>query len=140
MSDELYEDAIVALARAAHGAGKPENGGQSATVDNPLCGDRVTVAVKMRDGRIGALTHSVKGCLLCKAAASMLGLRAPGAGAADIARNAEALDRMLHADAAPDADAWPELAHFRPVARHKSRFDCVRLPFQAAAKALGEAK
>jgi nitrogen fixation NifU-like protein len=138
MSDDLYEDAIVALAKAAHGAGRPQGQGRIATADNPLCGDRVTVEVVLADGRVGALRHEVKGCLLCRAAASMLGLRAPGADRGAIAANAAALERMLHSGHAPADAGWPELKHFLPVARHKSRFDCVRLPLQAAARALGE--
>jgi nitrogen fixation NifU-like protein len=136
MSDDLYEDAIVALAKAAHGAGKPENTGRGATIDNPLCGDRVTVELTLADGQIETLKHSVKGCLLCKASASMLGLHAPGATPDSIAANAAALDAMLKTGAAPAYGSWPELALFQPVSRHKSRFDCVRLPLQAAAKAL----
>ena len=136
MSEEIYQDAIVALAKAAHGAGKLGNAARSATVDNPLCGDRVTVALTLADGRIDTLRHTVKGCLLCQAAASLLGQRAPGSARAALAANAAALDAMLTQGKALPADAWPELAAFQPVARHKSRFDCVRLPFQAAAKAM----
>ena len=136
MSEELYEDAIVALARAAHGAGKPAGEGNSATIDNPLCGDRVTIEIKRADGRTTALGHTVKGCLLCKAAASMLGIHAEGLTAAEVTTNIAALDGLLQHGATPPAGAWPELVQFAPVARHKSRFDCVRLPLQAAAKAL----
>jgi NifU-like protein involved in Fe-S cluster formation len=100
----------------------------------------VTVEVTLADGRIGTLRHDVKGCLLCRAAASMLGLRAPGADRGAIAANAAALDAMLASGHAPADGAWPELAHFLPVTRHKSRFDCVRLPLQAVAQALGEEK
>jgi NifU-like protein involved in Fe-S cluster formation len=138
MTDDLYEDGIVRLARAAHGAGKLEGANASATVDNPLCGDRVTIEVTVADGRVSALGHTVKGCLLCKAAASMLGLHAPGLTAAEVTTNIAALDGLLQHGAAPPAGAWPEVAQFAPVARHKSRFDCVRLPMQAAAKVLSE--
>ena len=138
MSEELYQDAIVALAKAGHGAGAVDQKANVATVDNPLCGDRVTVALTVDDGRIATLHHKVKGCLLCQAAASLLGQRAPGASQAAVAANAAALDAMLTQGKPLPADAWPELAAFHPVARHKSRFDCVRLPFQAAAKALND--
>jgi len=136
MTDDLYEDAIVKLAKAAHGAGKLDGADASAMVDNPLCGDRVTIEIKRADGRTTALGHTVKGCLLCKAAASMLGIHAEGLTAAEVTTNIAALDALLQHGAAPPAGAWPELMHFAPVSRHKSRFDCVRLPLQAAAKAL----
>jgi NifU-like protein involved in Fe-S cluster formation len=35
-------------------------------------------------------------------------------------------------------DLWPELAAFTPVHAHKSRHDCVLLPFEALAQALDE--
>lgn len=138
MSDDLYEDAIVRLARAAHGAGKLDGAVASASVDNPLCGDRVTVEATLADGRVTALGHTVKGCLLCKASASMLGLHAKGLTAAEVTTNIAALDGLLQHGATAPAGAWPELAQFAPVARHKSRFDCVRLPLQAAAKLLSQ--
>lgn len=136
MTDDLYEDGIVRLAKAAHGAGKLDHADASAMVDNPLCGDRVTVEASMADGHVTALGHTVKGCLLCKAAASMLGLHAQGLTASEVTTNIAALDGLLQHGATPPAGAWPELVQFAPVARHKSRFDCVRLPLQAAAKAL----
>lgn len=136
MSEDLYQDAIVALARAGHGAGKLDKPERSATVDNPLCGDRVSIEMTLKNGQIGQLRHTVKGCLLCQATAAMLGLRAPGAPSKAVAANAAALKRMLMNGKPPPADAWPELAMFQPVARHKSRFDCVLLPFQAAEKCL----
>jgi len=131
-NEGLYQDAIVALARSAHGAGKLEPPGRRAVVDNPLCGDRVTVELTVQSGKVGALRHTVKGCLLCQAAASLLGLRAPGASPKAVAANAAALSRMLKDGKKPPEDAWPELAIFQPVSRHKSRFECVLLPFQAA--------
>ncbi|MGQ0677429.1 MAG: iron-sulfur cluster assembly scaffold protein [Rhodospirillales bacterium] len=137
MSDELYQQAIVALAKAAHGAGKLDSAKRRATIDNPLCGDRATVEIILANGRVAALRHSVKGCLLCKAAASVLGLRAPNQPREAVLANAAAVEAMLDAGRPLPAVAWPELAAFLPVQRHKSRFDCVKLPFQAARQALG---
>ncbi len=37
------------------------------------------------------------------------------------------------------AGRWPELEAFAPVHRHKSRHDCVLLPFAALTQALAEA-
>lgn len=138
MSDELYQEAIVALAKAAHGAGKLDSAKRRATVDNPLCGDRATVEVILANDRVAALRHGVKGCLLCKAAASVLGLRAPNAPKSELFANAAAVDAMLDGGKPLPLDAWPELAAFQPVRRHKSRFDCVKLPFQAARQALND--
>ena len=139
MSDTLYDDPIMKLARAATGSGVLESPQASATADNPLCGDRVTVQLTLEAGRIGRLAHRVRGCALCQAAASMIGSHAPGASPAEIAATRETLRRLLKERAAPPADAWPEVQAFAPVAEHKSRHTCVLLPFDAVAKAAGAA-
>ena len=66
---ELYQQAIKELAAAGAGQGRLEAPDARALLDNPLCGDRVEIEVKLSAGRIAALAHSVKGCLLCRAAA-----------------------------------------------------------------------
>ena len=78
MTDELYHRAILDLARQAGGTPRLEAPDASVTVDNPLCGDRVTLDLTLADGRVGAIGHKVRGCLLCQAAAAVIAARAPG--------------------------------------------------------------
>lgn len=139
MSDDLYHQAITALAKAAIGAGKLEDWDAREIADNPLCGDRVTVDVKLHGRRIAKLAHDVRGCLLCRAAASAIGLRAPGRTSEEIAQTRDALHDMLKVGITDPIDGWPELSAFQPVARYKSRHDCVLLPFEALARALDRA-
>lgn len=47
--------------------------------DNPLCGDRVRIDMKVRDGRIVDVRFSGKGCAISQASASMLTERIKGA-------------------------------------------------------------
>lgn len=139
MADQLYQDAIVGLARAANGKGRLDAPDGSATVDNPLCGDRATVDVRMNGDRVAALGHLVRGCLLCEAAASAIGMHATGATRAEMGAAFEATKAMLKGtgDAVP---GWPEMAAFAPVRAHRSRHSCVLLPFEALIKALAAAK
>ena len=140
MVDSLYHKALMAHARAGHGRGRLAHPDGSATIDNPLCGDRVTIDVKLTEGRISALGHRVRGCLLCEAAASVIGTHAAGLDAAAIARARAAVDALLgRAGAEAPDDAWPELAAFAPVRAFKSRHECVRLSFEALAGAVRDA-
>ncbi|MBS0546977.1 MAG: iron-sulfur cluster assembly scaffold protein [Proteobacteria bacterium] len=134
MSDELYQEKIVALAKAKTGAGKLAAPTRSARRDNPLCGDRVVIDVTLDgQGRITGIGHQVRGCLLCQASASALASLAVGkdaAGIADIRHDAErAIGREQGAAAEP-------YAAFAPVAAHKSRQECVLLPLEALKDAL----
>ena len=78
MKDDLYHQAILDLARQATGHGRLETPQASVTVDNPLCGDRVTLDLDLADGRVERGRPRVRGCLLCQAAAAVIGARAPG--------------------------------------------------------------
>lgn len=137
-ADDLYQAELLRLARAAAGAGRLDAPHGSAMRDNPLCGDQVTVDVRLEEGRIAALAHRVRGCLLCGAAASVLGGTAPGRTAAEVR---EARDRLaaLLAGAPPPAGPWEALAVFAPVRTVRSRHGCVLLPFDAAGEALAAA-
>lgn len=133
----LYQDAIKQFAQAAHGHGQLAAASGEARLDNPLCGDRVRVQVAVAAGQIAALAHDTKGCLLCRAAASLLGLRAVGQDAAGIEAALAALESLLK-DGSPAPAGWPELSMFAPARAYPSRHKCVALPFRALLAALTE--
>ena len=138
MIERLYQEAILNQARAATGAGRLEVADGSATVDNPLCGDRVTIDVAMDGDRVATVGHKVRGCILCEAAASIIGSRSIGLSAAELHSLGEAMSHMLR-NGGPGPDMWPELAVFEPVRPISSRHECVLLPFQALGQALRDA-
>lgn len=136
-SFDLYQQAILDLAKSADGAGRLAAPDGTAQGDSPLCGDRVRMDVKLDDGRIVALAHEVKGCLLCRAAAAAIGRHAADLDAARVdALRAEVSALLAGADAAP----WPELKCFEPVRPHRNRHGCVLLPFDTLAAALDSAQ
>jgi len=134
MSDQLYQDRIVALAKAKTGAGKLAAPTKSARRDNPLCGDRVIIDVRLDDtGHITEIAHQVRGCLLCQASASALSSIAVGRDKAGIAAIRHDAERALGRE---DGEAGEPFVAFAPVKSHKSRQECVLLPFEALADAL----
>lgn len=138
MSEALYQKAILDHARAAVGAGQLADPHGRATVDNPVCGDRVTFEVRLTGDTIEGVAHKVRGCLLCEAAASVIAAKAVGLRTDQIRSVAEAVDRMIRNDGPLPPD-WPELQAFMPVRAVRSRHECVLLPFRAADRALAEA-
>lgn len=135
MTDELYHQALLAKAKAAAGAGRIESPDASVTLDNPLCGDRVSIDLRLADGRIESLAHRVRGCVLCQAAAAAIAETVSGRPAV-AAAEAEAAVRATLAGA-PAAEAWRA---FAPVAAYKSRHACVLLPFEALRAAIDAAR
>ena len=133
MSDELYQARIVALAKSKAGAGKLANPTRSARRDNPLCGDRVTIDVKLDNGKIAEIAHQVRGCLLCQASAVALASSAVGRDASGVAELRHDAERAIGREA---GKAHEPFDAFEPVASHKSRHECVLLPFEALQDAL----
>jgi nitrogen fixation NifU-like protein len=134
MSEALYHDALVNRARTAFGKGRLSDATATATVDNPLCGDRVTIDLTTKDGRIAAIGHQVRGCLLCEAAAATIAEYCRGAGQNELDAISTSV-RALMAEGGELPAAWQCLEIFRPVHQAKSRRDCVLLPFEALRRA-----
>lgn len=136
MSDAIYNDAIKAAARDRAHAGRLPSPDASATCDNPLCGDRVTLDVKLDGGRIVGIAHKTRGCMLTEAAAALVAGLAPSMPTEGLAGLRIEVARFLAGEGPPP---WPEFAMFEPVRAVRSRHECVTLPFQALDEALHEA-
>ncbi len=138
MSDDLYQQAILQRAKTPAHAGRLASPDVSVTVDNPLCGDRITLDLKFREQIIAEVGHQVRGCALCQASASVMAAAIVGQTTAAALAAQDKVKAMLASGEAPPAP-WEELAIFTPVRRHKSRHDCVVLPFDALSQAIVQA-
>lgn len=130
----------MSAAHRASGQGRLEGPDGSATVDNPLCGDRVTIDVRRAGsgdaGHICEIGQVVRGCVLCEAAAATIVEVGTGATEADLRAASDQIRRMLEEGASPPSGHWRQAEMFLPVRAHPSRHDCVLLPFQALLQAL----
>ena len=145
---ELYGEVILDHNRRPRNFGRLPGASHSAVGHNPLCGDRVTVDLRVAEGRIEEIGFEGVGCAISTASASMmtealrgkslaearqlfesfhaLVTRAPTAGAAD--------------DAAGDADGGAaelgKLAAFAGVGEFPMRVKCATLAWHAVQSAL----
>lgn len=138
MSDDLYQAEIVARAKAGAADTRLEPHDARASVDNPLCGDRITLDLRFEGSRIAAAGHRTRGCALCQASAETLRRCAPGLDRATARAGSAALRAYLSTGAELPA-AWRGWEAFAPVRAHPSRHGCVALPLDALAEAAGEA-
>ena len=124
----------MAAARRTTGSGRLAKPHGCATVDNPLCGDRVTLDVELASpGRVARVGHVVRGCLLCEAAAVLIAEQAPRRRVEELLRAAAGVDAALREGT---SFPWPDLEMFAPVRGVSSRHRCVGLPFEALAAAV----
>ena len=135
MSDPLYKPALLRLAADATGAGRLAVPCGTGTAFNPACGDKVTVDVAIEDGRISAIAHDTKACVLTQASAAILGGEISGLTKEEVADLHRAVGEMLAGSGTPSApfDAYRA---FDGLVKHRNRHRCVLLPIEAVLSAL----
>lgn len=140
MVDPLYQKEILRLAAAADGAGRLKAPTVTATIKNPLCGDMITIDLELAEGRITAMAHATRACVLCQASAALLARHAAGHDRSSVKAVSDSLRGLLNGTANA---AWPngftDFQVFAAVAPHPHRHTCVLLPFEAVDKAFAAA-
>ena len=69
---DLYQEVIVDHNRSPRNFGKLENADRTLEGFNPLCGDRLTLYLKMDDNLINEISFDGSGCAISVASASLM--------------------------------------------------------------------
>jgi nitrogen fixation NifU-like protein len=70
--DDMYRDWILDHYKHPRNFGPLENPDISHQEDNPLCGDVITIQLKLKDGHVEAAGFQGRGCAISQASASIL--------------------------------------------------------------------
>jgi nitrogen fixation NifU-like protein len=70
--DDLYRDYILEHYRRPHNFGVIEDANAQHEGSNPLCGDRITMQLRLSGGKIAAVGFTGRGCAISQASASLL--------------------------------------------------------------------
>ena len=135
----LYHKEMLRHAATAAGSGRIAHPDATVMLDNPLCGDRVTMDVALKDGKVEKIGHKLQACVLCQASASILGEHATGHDAGELRELMTAVNAMLKNGGAPPDAPWGEYAIFEPVIAEKNRHTCVLLPIETLIAAIDDA-
>lgn len=139
MTEALYNTAILRLAASIPHQARLTSPQATVQSVSPVCGSRVTVDVDLdADGRVTRFGQEVRACALGQASAALLGESVLGRTGAEIAAARDALSAFLKGDAETPGN-WPGLDLFAPARPHKGRHGSIRLAFEAAAEAAGQA-
>jgi len=132
----LYNARIMELAEDIPLEGRLDDADATASVRSPLCGSRITVDLKVKDGIVSDYRHVVRACTLGQAAASIMARHVVGKTVEELRRVGAAMRAMLKQGEPLPADAWEDLRVLTPVQDFKSRHGSVLLSFDAVEKAL----
>jgi nitrogen fixation NifU-like protein len=70
--DDLYRDYILEHYRRPHNFGAIDNATSTQEGANPLCGDRITMQLRVSGDQIAAVGFTGRGCAISQASASLL--------------------------------------------------------------------
>ena len=135
----LYQDLILDHNRAPQNYRPMENANRRVEGNNPLCGDRLTIWLRMEDGIIADATFQGLGCAISMASASLMTSAIKGKSRAQ----AEALfQRFLGMITGSGEPAEPEslgkLAVFSGVSEFPIKVKCASLSWHAMKAALNQ--
>jgi len=132
----LYQQIILDHSRNPRHLGRLAGGGQQADGDNPLCGDRITVYVRISGDVIDAAAFEGTGCAICIASASLMTEAVRGKTIAEADASGARVRELV--TAAPDLpiDDRDPLSALAGVRLFPVRAKCALLPWQTLRAAL----
>jgi nitrogen fixation NifU-like protein len=140
MSDlrELYQEVILDHNRRPRNFQKLDGANRTAEGYNPLCGDEITVYVRLEDGAIKDISFQGSGCAISKASASMMTASLKGKSKVDAEALFETFHKMVTADLSVTFDPLEvgKLAAFSGVREFPVRVKCATLPWHTLHAAL----
>lgn len=136
---DLYQEIILEHSRKPKNAGVLEDPTAEAGGNNPLCGDRITVYVKLDGDRISDVRFNARGCAISVASASMMTEILIGKTLDEAEEAIERFNTRLTGEDAPDLAEDDELSALMGVRDFPTRIKCATLPWQTLRAALNGA-
>jgi nitrogen fixation protein NifU and related proteins len=141
--DALYQEIILEHNRRPRNFRAMEHADRKIEGRNPLCGDALTLWVKLEGDRVADVSFQGSGCAISKASASLMTDAVKGKSRGEAAALFERFHALVTGKLDPEADpaAKQSLGSLRAlggVARFPIRVKCASLAWHALRSALGE--
>ncbi len=137
---DLYQDVIREHSRKPRHHHVLEDATEQAEGHNPLCGDHLTVFIKLEGDTITEAAFTSQACALCTASASMLTRLVEGQTLTQALAAADAFAEAMTTAEEPDFETpdLEDLAALSGVRKYPMRVKCVTLPWHTLKAALNE--
>ena len=137
---ELYRDVILDHNRSPRNFGRLEPADAQAAGHNPLCGDKLTLTLRMQGDRVQDLRFEGQGCAISTASASLMTEAVKGRSRDEIARLYDEVHTLLtEPNGAPAAPELGKLMALAGVAEFPARVKCASLCWHTLNAALERA-
>ena len=135
----LYQDLILDHNRAPQNYRRMEDANRRVEGNNPLCGDRLTVWLRLDGDVIGDVAFQGSGCAISKASASLMTGAIKGKTRAEATELFDRFHRLVTGSLEPaEAEAMGKLAAFSGLSQFPVRVKCASLSWHAMRAALDQ--
>jgi nitrogen fixation NifU-like protein len=133
--NDLYRDVILDHNRQPRNFGGLDPADASVEGFNPMCGDRLTLRLRMADDRINDIRFEGQGCAISTASASLMTEAVKGKTRSEALQLFDRVHQLLTDDEAR-ADELGKLAALSGVREYPARVKCASLCWHTLASAL----
>lgn len=132
--DDLYRRVIMDHYKTPRNKGAFEDESVTVEMNNPTCGDRISLQLKVKDGLIEAAKFTGEGCSISLASASMMTDAVKGKSFEEALRIAQDFSSMMKGE---DADfEYEDILALSGVTNFPARIKCATLPWNAMKKGI----
>jgi nitrogen fixation NifU-like protein len=136
---ELYRQVILDHNRNPRNFGELGGATRIISAVNPLCGDKLTLYVELRDGKIRDISFKGSGCAISVASSSLMTERVKGAAIPDALRLFDQVhDLLTGTHEHGPAEDLDKLSALGGVREYPSRVKCASLAWHALKAAVAE--
>jgi nitrogen fixation NifU-like protein len=134
--NDLYRDVILDHNRQPRNFGPLEPADASVEGFNPMCGDHLTLRLRLNDDTISDIRFEGQGCAISTASASLMTEAVKGKNRGEALKLFDRVHQLLTDDAAPPAEELGKLAALSGVREYPARVKCASLCWHTLASAL----
>ena len=128
--NELYQEVILHHSKSPSNFRKLDDANRSAEGNNPVCGDRFTIFMKIDGDVIRDISFQGSGCAISKASASMMTEALRGKSVGEAQKFFQEFQEMIKTGVAEKIDST-KLGVFAGVHKFPMRVKCAILPWHA---------
>lgn len=136
--DRLYQDIVLDHYRNPRNSERLSQPSAEASIDNPFCGDEVTVQLDAQGETVDPVAVFGRGCSISQASASLMSETITGKSSREIREIAGAFHRLMRGECLSDREreALGELLALEDVRKYPVRIKCALLGWGALDDAL----
>jgi len=131
--DDLYRRVIMDHYKTPRNRGELEDGSVTVNLNNPTCGDRISLQLQIEEGIVRNARFTGEGCSISMSSASMMTDAVKGKTAAEALKLADKFSALMKGEAV-EFEEYEDIEALSGVNKFPARIKCATLAWNALRK------